>query len=65
MQLIIKKIHDALNEANTQQASFRTGQDYGSPDETRAIIIQSIFEKIKSDLSSAEAQAKLIEKYLY
>lgn len=63
---IIIKLEDLKDKINYESLSFdRSGLDHGSPDQTRAIVIESIFEQAKSHINAAVAQLKILNKELY
>jgi len=66
MKDILLQLKIVMNETIVQANSFdNSGLHGGSPDETRAMFIQSIFKNALSHMEAAHEQLKILKDYLY
>jgi hypothetical protein len=66
MQSVIDKLRDQYDAIYQNMKDTNTsGKEHGSPDQTRGIILESIFTAVLSHIESAIDQLKIIDRELY
>lgn len=66
MKSTINKLSEAFADIDEQQRMTNNkGKEHGSPDQTRGILLESIFEQAKSNISAAIRQIEILDRELY
>ena len=66
MEDTIKTLKGILIQLQYQSSVFdRTSLEHGSPDQTRAMLFESMFEQISGNIQIAVNQLKILQRELY
>jgi hypothetical protein len=65
MQDNIENLRQQIELLREQRNSFKINTDHGTPDQTRSILIRSVFNQSISNIEAAINQLEILEYQLY